>query len=123
MIFLRSIGVAASLLVAPAALAQAVAPLPTQAASFSDEQLRNFAKAVVELRALSDIYSPKLRAASPESGNEVRAEARNKAIAAMRKHMLTPETYRKIQDAAQKDKALDTRISTLIEESVAAARR
>lgn len=123
MIFFRSIGVAAALLLAPAALAQDVAPLPTQAVSFSDEQLRNFAKAVIDLRALSDVYSPKLRAASTENAQEIRSEAKAKAVAAMRRHMLTPETYRKIQDAAQKDKALDTRISTYIEEYVAAARR
>jgi hypothetical protein len=104
-------------------LAQQIAPLPTQAVSFSDEQLRNFAKAVIELRALSDVYSPKLRAASVENSKAIRAEAKGKATAAMRKHMLTPETYRKIQDAAQKDKALDTRISTYIEELVAAARK
>jgi hypothetical protein len=89
MMFLRSIGIAASLLVAPAALAQDVAPLPTQAASFSDEQLRNFAKAVIDLRALSEIYSPRLRAASIDNAKEVRAEAKDKAAAAMRKHMLT----------------------------------
>jgi hypothetical protein len=123
MSFLRSIGVAVSLLVAPAALAQEVAPLPTQAATFSDEQLRNFAKAVIELRALSDVYSPKLRAASTENAQAIRAEARGKATEAMRKHMLTPQTYRKIQDAAQKDKSLDTRISTYLAELTAAARK
>jgi hypothetical protein len=123
MTFLRSIGVAVSLLVAPAALAQEVAPLPTQAATFSDEQLRNFAKAVIELRALSDVYSPKLRAASTENAQAIRAEARGKATEAMRKHMLTPQTYRKIQDAAQKDKSLDTRISTYLAELTAAARK
>lgn len=123
MIFLRSIGIAASLLVAPAALAQQVAPLPTQAATFSDEQLLNFAKAVIELRALSDVYSPKLRAASTENAQAIRAEARGKATAAMRKHMLTPETYRNIQNAAQKDKALDTRISKHLEQLMAPAKK
>jgi hypothetical protein len=123
MIFLRSIGVAASLLLAPAALAQDVAPLPTQTVSYSDEQLRNFAKAVIELRALSDVYSPRLRAASIDNAKEIRAEARDKASAAMRKHMLTPDTYRKIQEAAMKDKALDTRISAYIEELLPAAKK
>lgn len=123
MILLRSLGLAASLLVAPAVSAQDVAPLPTQAASFSDEQLRNFARAVIDLRALSDVYSPRLRAASIENAKEVRAEAKDKAVAAMRKHMLTPETYNRIQLAAQKDKALDARISTFIEEFLAAAKK
>lgn len=123
MIFLRSIGVAASLLIAPAAVAQSVAPLPSQAASFSDEQLRNFAKAVIELRSLSDLYSPKLRAASAENAKGIRAEAKSKAVAAMGKHKLTPDTYRKIQDAAMKDKSLDTRISAYIQEFVAVAGR
>jgi hypothetical protein len=123
MVFLRSSGIAASLLAAPAALAQNVAPLPTQAVSFSDEQLRNFAKAVIELRALSDVYSPRLRAATTDNAKELRAEARDKASAAMRKHMLTPETYRKIQEAAMKDTALDTKISAHIEELVAAAKK
>jgi hypothetical protein len=123
MIFLRSIGLAASLLAAPAALAQDVAPLSTQAVSFSDEQLRNFARAVIDLRALSDVYSPRLRAASLDNAKEIRAEAKDKAAAAMRKHMLTPETYKKIQDAALKDKAIETRISTYLTELGTAAKK
>jgi predicted glycosyltransferase len=121
--FVRSLCFAASLVAAPAALAQEVAPLAAPAVSFSDEQLRNFAKAVIELRALSNVYSPKLRAASTESAMQVRAEAKEKATAAMGKHMLTPETYRKIQDAALKDKALDSRISQHIVELAAAANK
>jgi hypothetical protein len=123
MIILRSIGIAALFLAAPAALAQQVAPLPTQAISFSDEQLRNFAKAVIELRALSDVYSPKLRAASIEDSKQIKAEAREKAAAAMKKHSLTPDAYRKIQEAALKDKTLDTRISAYLNELTAAAKK
>jgi hypothetical protein len=119
MILLRSIGASLLLMSAPAALAQQVAPRATQTTAFSEQQLRNFAKAVVELRALSDIYSPRLKAASLDNAKEIRAEAKTKAVAAMSKHQLTPDLYRLIQEAAQKDAALDKRITGYLDELTA----
>jgi hypothetical protein len=123
MIILRSLGIATLLLAAPAAVAQDIAPLPVQTGTFSELQLRNFARAVIDLRALSDVYSPRLRAASTETSQTIRAEAKTKAVAAMKKHALTPEQYRAIQQAAQKDAALDKRISGYLDELTAAAKK
>jgi hypothetical protein len=123
MIIFRSLGLAALLLAAPAALAQDIAPLPVQSGTFSEQQLRNFAKAVIDLRALSDVYSPRLAAASMDNAKGIRAEARAKAAAAMKKYGLSPEQYGKIQKAAQEDSALDKRISGYLDELTAAAKK
>jgi hypothetical protein len=121
MILLRSIGLAALLLAAPAVSAQQATPPKKQLFAFSEQQLRNFAKAVVELRALSDVYSPRLAAASIDNAQEIRTEAREKAVAAMKKYELTPDLYKLIQDAAQKDAALDKRITGYLDELTPAA--
>jgi hypothetical protein len=116
MFLFRSLAVAAAFLAAPAAVAQQAASAQAPADAFSEEQLRAFAAAVIELRALSDEYSPKLRSAQGDAAQSVRQEAMGKAVAVMQKHKLTPATFGQIMQAAQSNSALDQRITGYIEE-------
>lgn len=120
MLFLRSIAAAAAFFaVAPAAVAQQSATAQAQPASFSEDQLRSFAAAVVELRVLGETFSPRLREAKGDEAQAVRQEAMASALTVIQKHKLTPQAFQQIIQAAQTDEALDARINNYVEEASA----
>ena len=103
---------------APVALAEGETTTPPQAPSaprpnVSQEQLKSFAVASVEVDKISQEYAPKLEAAKSASDQEaVRQEATEKMVDAVQKKGLSVEDYRRIAIAARANPDLAREIET-----------
>lgn len=88
------------------------------AASFSDDKLRSFAVAFLEVDKLNKEYGPRVEAApSEDEKNKLREEAGQKMVEVVNGTQgISTEEYGSIMNAAQNDPQLVSRIQTLIGE-------
>lgn len=99
---------------------QAPAPAPSAAQSeFSDEKLKSFAVAFLEVDKITKEYMPKMQqASSEEEQKQVRDEAGAKMVEAVENSQgITVEEYNKIIESAQADPDLAQKISGYIQQS------
>jgi hypothetical protein len=99
------------------ALAEAPSTTPPQAPigqpAVSQDQLKSFAVASLEVERISQQYAPKLQAAKTQADQEaVRQEATQKMVDAVQKKGLSVEEYRRIAIAARADPQLARQITT-----------
>jgi predicted glycoside hydrolase/deacetylase ChbG (UPF0249 family) len=89
---------------------------PTDAASFSDDTLKSFADAFLEIASISQEYQPQLEGAgTPEEQQRVRTEAGGRMLEAVEgTEGISVEEYNQIMEAAQGDPELAQRINTHI---------
>lgn len=89
----------------PAQTAPATAPT-----SFSDEQIRKFASAWLQIRSVHEQYKPQLDAAPAEQKPALEQEANARMTAIVEAQGLEPETFNAISTAADQDEQLRARI-------------
>jgi hypothetical protein len=113
--------VAALALIAGAAWSPALAeapstttpPAPADKPAVSQDQLKSFAVASLEVERISQEYAPKLQAAkTPADQESVRQEATEKMVDAVQKKGLSVEEYRRIAIAARADPQIARQITT-----------
>jgi hypothetical protein len=109
-------GMATALSVSPAIAQEAAAPqaAPADAATaapISDEDVKKFARAVVDVQRIQDELAPRLQGEDAEAQQAARQEAQQRMIAAVQSHDLDPDTFNRINQAAQSDPQLVQRIS------------
>jgi hypothetical protein len=113
--------VAALALIAGAAWSPALAEAPTTTPpqapadrpAVSNDQLKSFAVASLEVERISQEYAPKLQAAkTPADQESVRQEATEKMVDAVQKKGLSVEEYRRIAIAARADPQIAHQITT-----------
>ncbi|MGE5146027.1 MAG: DUF4168 domain-containing protein [Candidatus Eiseniibacteriota bacterium] len=86
---------------------------PAPRPNVSQEQLKSFAVASLEVDRISHEYTPKLQAAkTPAEQEAVRREATAKMVDAVKQKGLSVEDYRRIAIAARADPALAREITT-----------
>lgn len=94
---------------APSTTPQAPADKP----AVSQDQLKSFAVASLEVERISQEYAPKLQAAkTPADQESVRQEATEKMVDAVQKKGLSVEEYRRIAIAARADPQIARQITT-----------
>lgn len=95
---------AAGIVATPSALAQTASPSPTQQQAVGDTEIKAFAEAVKEVRAIREEYAPQLaQARSPDEQKAVQQEATEKMVAAIEEKGLSVAKFNQIADVAQKD--------------------
>jgi hypothetical protein len=103
----------AGLFCTPAVFAQA-APKPPAgevAPSYSDDELKSFAVAVVEVQRINDTYVQKLEsAASPEEQQQLRQAASQEMVQAVQKEGMSVDKYKAIMSQAQTDPVVAQRV-------------
>jgi hypothetical protein len=101
---------------APAAFAEAETTpqqAPIERPNVSNEQLKSFAVASLEVEKISQQYAPKLQAAKTQADQEaVRREATEKMVDAVQKKGLSVDDYRRIAIAARANPDLARQITT-----------
>lgn len=107
--------------VAPAAAQSGAATRPADPASpgavqqqsqYSDDDLKAFAVAALEVRQIREDYTPKVQSAdSPEKRQTISREATDRMVEAVEKHGLTAEKYNNIYAASQSDPTLAERVN------------
>jgi hypothetical protein len=101
------------LVCAPAVLAQATLkpPAAQAASSYSDDELKSFAVAVVEVQRINDTYVQKLEsAASPEEQQQLRKAASQEMVQAVQKGGLSVDKYKEIMSQAETDPVVAQRV-------------
>lgn len=111
---------AAALTFAGAAAAQNQAPTPQQQApaQVSDQELKSFAEATVEVQKISQDYEPRIQSApDQQAGQELRQQAQAEMVSAVEAKGLTVEKYQEIYHLAQLDPQVRQRVASMIEMS------
>ncbi|HXV78832.1 MAG TPA: DUF4168 domain-containing protein [Candidatus Binatia bacterium] len=91
--------------------------LPNQQLSVSDNQLRAFAKAYVEVEKIRQTYGPRLKEAKDaEEGKQIETEAVEKMQGALTKEGLTEDSYSQIFEIARADDGLRKKLIDFINE-------
>ena len=85
---------------APPAEQAAPATMP-QATPYSDEELKSFAAAAVEVHRINSGYLPKMAEANPVEQKQLEQQALQETTAAVEKQGLTSDKYDEILSAAQ----------------------
>ncbi|MFN3389698.1 MAG: DUF4168 domain-containing protein [Allosphingosinicella sp.] len=118
----RCAAAAAALTLASPALAQASAPAaqPQQAAAVSDEQLRSFANAWLELSRIDQQFAPRMEGANAEQKQALEAEAQARMAAAVERHDLDAPTFNRIAAAAEQDPEMARKIGEYAREAASA---
>ena len=96
---------------APAAAPAAEAPA---AGGFSDADLKAFGSAMTEIQKISGEYTPKMAGADGPTKAEVQKEIIGKMGAAVQASGLSPQKYNDMSAAVQKDAALRTRLTNVL---------
>lgn len=107
-----SICAAISMAWAPFTSAQGTAPRVQQPApSYSDDELKSFAVAALEVQRINDAYLPKLKTAStPEEQQRVEKTATDEMVKAVEKEGMTVDKYKQIMNHAQSDPQIAERV-------------
>lgn len=97
---------------APISWAQTGQPPAAQPAlSYSDDELKSFVVAALEVQRINSVYLPKLQAAAtPEEQQQVRAAASEEMVQAVEKNGLSVDKYKEILDQAQTNPAVAGRV-------------
>lgn len=107
---------AVTLAAAPAAVTPALAQQQTE--SFSDDQLRSYAAAALQVHAIGSEYQPQIeRAESDQQAEQLRLQANEEMVDAVQQQGLTVDEYNQIFTAAQ----TDTQVRSAVEEHMRAA--
>lgn len=98
--------------VMPIARAQGGAsPSQPPALSYSDDELRSFVVAALEVQRINNTYLPKLQAATtPEEQQQVREEASVEMVQAVEKNGLSVDKYKEILDQARTNPEVASRV-------------
>jgi len=102
-----------------AAVAQQVTPSPAQQStpSYSDDELRTFAVAVLEVQKINNLYLPRLEAASTTEEQQQVVEAAKVEVAqVIQKQGITINRFHQILGDAQADTGLADKVRKLIRE-------
>jgi len=84
---------------------------PETAPTYSDEELRSFAAAVVEVHRINDEYIPKLQSAStPDEEEQLEAAALREMVQAVEKEGISVEKYEEILTRAQTNRDIAQRL-------------
>lgn len=87
--------------------------VPTDQAPVTQDKLKSFAVASLEVERISQQYAPKLQAAKTQADQDaVRQEATDKMVDAVQKKGLSVEEYRRIAIAARADPQIARQITT-----------
>ncbi|WP_404421087.1 DUF4168 domain-containing protein [Thalassospira australica] len=106
---------------APAIHAESMNSAPQQIAQaaqteFSDEKLQQYADAVTEVQELNIKWQQRVQEnQDPEKTQELRQEATQEMVVAIREKGLTVEEYNQITEAATNDPELSNKISQYIQ--------
>ena len=86
-------------------------PAEQSALSYSDDELKSFVVAALEVQRINSNYLPKLQAAAtPEEQQQVRAAASEEMVQAVEKNGLSVDKYKEILDQAQTNPAVADRV-------------
>lgn len=85
---------------------------PTPQASYSDQQLRNFIRANMEVSAIASRHASSLQG-TPDQQAAARAQIQNEALPVLQRHNLDAQTYNAIASAARTDPSVQARIAQL----------
>jgi len=108
---------AVAFLVLPLAKQGRAQELPKQQLSVSDNQLRAFAKAYVEVEKIRQEYGPQLKETKDaEEGKKIETEAVSKMQGALTKEGLTEDSYNQIFEIARADDGLRKKLIEFINE-------
>ena len=87
------------------------APAQTQAASYSDDELKSFAVAIVKVQQINHFYQPKLQAAvTPEEQEKVLQTASNEMTRVVEDNGMQVQRFTQILDDLLIDPALAERV-------------
>ncbi len=97
---------------APIAGAQSSqSPAEQPASSFSDDELKSFVVAALEVQRINSVYLPRLQAATtPEEQAQVREAASGEMVQAVEKNGLSVDKYKEILEQAQTNPAVASRV-------------
>jgi hypothetical protein len=104
---------------ASAAAAQTTAPgtprpapqVQQPAPSYSEDELKTFAVAALEVLRINDLYLPKLKmAATPEEQQQVEKTATDEMVKAVQKQGLTVDKYKEIMTHAEANPEIADRV-------------
>lgn len=94
-----------------AALAQATPAVPQTAPVYSDNELKTFALAALEVLRINDLYLPKLKmATTPEEQRQVEKTASDEMVKAVEKEGLSVAKYKEIMNHAEANPELAERV-------------
>lgn len=118
----RCAAAAAALTLASPALAQAsaAAAQPQQAVAVSEEQLRSFANAWLDLSRIDRQFAPRMEGASAEQKQALQEEAQATMVAAVERHDLDAPTFNMIAAAAEQDPEMARKIGEYAREAASA---
>ncbi len=116
LIHLRTIAASAavSLFVAPA-VAQEPGPA-AESVTVTEEHLRGFARAVIDLSRIQQELAPRIQAADSDEQESIRRQAAERMTAAVQRQGLDPQTFNAISQAAEQDEQLVEKIQTYVRE-------
>ncbi len=101
---------------APAQAQQA--PQQQQQMNFSDDDLRSYALAALQVRDISRDFQPRLEEAeTPEEQNTVREEAMEEMVSAVQEQGLSVQDYNTIYQAAQSDQQIAEKVSQYMQDA------
>jgi hypothetical protein len=84
---------------------------------FSEQKLKQFVMAALEVQRINDEYMPKMKTAStPEQRKEIESEALGKMEKAVTDKGLTVDSYKEIYNAARNDPEIAKRIGKHVEQ-------
>jgi hypothetical protein len=97
---------------APSTFAQGGAPNVQQPArSYSDDELKSFAVAALQVQRINDSYLPKLKTAStPEEQKQVEKVATDEMVKAVEKEGMSVDKYKEIMNQAQSNPEIADRV-------------
>jgi hypothetical protein len=105
---------------APAALAQQADPSPAEQSTlpYSDNELKSFAVAVLEVQKINTIYLPRFEAAaSTEEQEQVLEAAKEEVAQVIEKQGISMDRFHQILGQTQADPGLADKVRQLIREA------
>ena len=88
------------------------------AAEYSENDLKAFAVAALEVRRIRESFTPKVEAAeTPEQRQEISKEATDQMVKAVEKHGLTAQKYNNIYADSQSNEQLAERVNQHLREA------
>jgi hypothetical protein len=89
-----------------------------QPTSFADDQLRQYAMAVIEVREINQTYVPKMRAAETDRERaNLQSQATEEMVQAVRGAGLDVDTYNAIYDAVQSDPTVAKKVDGYVQQA------
>ncbi len=108
--------VALALFAAPAALTVSPQPAAAQDRQFSDRQIQGFAAAAEEISQIANRMQQRINETEdPEQAQQIRNDANQEMVHAVRRTGLDVETYNEISEAIRNDAQLAERIQEIQE--------